>query len=69
MLMMLSRVFPGFSVAAESEQSLDLEWLAPGRQQIAVVEPKRLQVLDQLVEEFDIEPANPIDQSWDPARR
>ena len=28
-----------FCVAAEAEQGLDLEWLAPGRQQITVIEP------------------------------
>src|SRR5208337_2930382 len=50
-------------VAAEPKQDLDLEWLAPGRQQITVVEPKRLQVLDQLVEELDIEPADLIDEA------
>ena len=45
------------------EQRLDVERLSPGRQEVALVEPQRLQVLHEPVEELDVEPADLVDEA------
>jgi hypothetical protein len=47
---------------AAAQQPLDVERLTLGGQQVALVEPQGLEVLDQAVEELDIQAADLIDQ-------
>ena len=53
----------GGRVGAKAEQGLDLQRLALGLEEIAVVQPERLQVLDEPVEELDVEPADLVDEA------
>ena len=54
---------------AEPQERLDVERLALGREEVSLVEPQGLEILDQLVEQLDVQPADRVDQRRDPFRR
>ena len=62
-LMMLSRVLLGPGMPAEPEQRLGVDRLALRGEELAPGQAQGLEVVDQLVEELQVEPADRVDQA------